>query len=287
MSMLLKPLRSFVPLSVKEFLYSLKERKATVVTLEGFKLAIHQHDTIISESIRQNKIWAQSETRLFRELLKPGMVVVDVGANIGYFSLLASTLVGPNGRVHAFEPDPVNCGLLRKNVRMNHTSNIKVVQAALSSNDEPIHLFLNSDNKGDHRIWEQSGESRTKITVTATTLDQYLKETATVPNFIKIDVQGAEGYVIEGMADTIVQNGMKYLILEFWPEAMRKCQTDPKQVVQQISDAGFTIRVIADDILLGENVIVKESFESANAQTLIDLADAAPYQQIDLICTRL
>lgn len=284
--MLLKPLRSYVPLSVKEFLYSLKERKPTVVTLEGFKLAIHQHDTIISESIRQNKVWAQSETRLFRELLKPEMVVVDVGANIGYFSLLASTLVGPNGHVYAFEPDPVNCGLLRKNVRMNDASNIKVVQAALSNNDEPIHLFLNSDNKGDHRIWEATGESRTKITVTSTTMDQYLKDTATVPNFIKIDVQGAEGYVLEGMSQTLTQTETKYLILEFWPEAMRKCQTDPKRVVQQISDAGFTIRVIADDVLLGKDVIIKENFESANSQALIDLADAAPYQQIDLICVR-
>lgn len=287
MSMLLKPLRSFVPLSVKEFLHSLKERKATVVTLEGFKLAVHQHDTIISEQIRQNKVWAQSETRLFRELITPGMTVVDVGANIGYFSLLASTLVGPKGRVHAFEPDPVNCGLLRRNVRMNHASNIKVVQAALSNNDEPVQLFLNSDNKGDHRIWESTGESRTKITVTATTFDQYLKETATVPNFIKIDVQGAEGYVLEGMSETLAQAGTKYLILEFWPEAMRKCQTDPKRVIQQIADAGFTIRVIADDVLLGKDVIVKENFVSANAQELIDLADAAPYQQIDLICTRL
>jgi FkbM family methyltransferase len=222
MSMLLKPLRSFVPVSVKEFLYSLKERKSKVVTLESFKLALHQHDTIISESIRQNKIWAQSETRLFRELIKPGMTVIDVGANIGYFSLLASTLVGPDGRVHAFEPDPVNFGLLRKSVRLNHASNIKIVQAALSSSDESIQLFLNSDNKGDHRIWEATGESRTKITVRAMTLDQYLNETATAADFIKIDVQGAEGQVLEGMEETLAQAPPTYLILEFWPEALRK-----------------------------------------------------------------
>jgi FkbM family methyltransferase len=286
MSMLLKPLRSFVPVSVKEFLYSLKERKSKVVTLESFKLALHQHDTIISESIRQNKIWAQSETRLFRELIKPGMTVIDVGANIGYFSLLASTLVGPDGRVHAFEPDPVNFGLLRKSVRLNHASNIKLVQAALSSSDDPIQLFLNSDNKGDHRIWEPNGEFRTKITVRAMTLDQYLNETATAADFIKIDVQGAEGQVLEGMEETLAQAPPTYLILEFWPEALRKCQTDPKQLIQQIADAGFTIRVIADDVLLGKNVIIKEHFLSANAEALINLADAAPYQQIDLICVR-
>jgi hypothetical protein len=118
------------------------------------------------------------------------------------------------------------------------------------------------------------------------TLDQYLNETATAADFIKIDVQGAEGQVLEGMEETLAQAPPTYLILEFWPEALRKCQTDPKQLIQQIADAGFTIRVIADDVLLGKNVIIKEHFLSANAEALINLADAAPYQQIDLICVR-
>jgi hypothetical protein len=88
------------------------------------------------------------------------------------------------------------------------------------------------------------------------------------------------------MEETLAQAPPTYLILEFWPEALRKCQTDPKQLIQQIADAGFTIRVIADDVLLGKNVIIKEHFLSANAEALINLADAAPYQQIDLICVR-
>ena len=284
--MLPKSFRSFVPLSVKEFLYSLKERRASVIPLEGFKLAVHQHDIIISESIRQSRVWAQAETRLFRELITPGMVVIDVGANIGYFSLLASMLVGPGGQVHAFEPDPVNFGLLKKNVRINHASNIKVVQTALSNNDDPVPLFLNSDNKGDHRMWEATGESRTKITVKATTLDRYLNKTGIVPAFIKIDVQGAEGQVLAGMKETLARATPLYMILELWPEALRQCGTDPLHMVQMIAEAGFTIRVVADDLLLGKNVIVEQTFSSANAQALVDLADAAPYRQIDLICAR-
>ena len=286
MSKLPKPISALIPLSLKQFVYSLKDRKATLITLEGFKLAVHQHDTVISESIRNNKIWAEAETRLFRELIRPGMVVVDVGANIGYFSLLASMLVGSAGRVHAFEPDPVNCALLRKNVRLNRASNIEVIQAALSDNEDPVSLFLDSDNKGDHRIWEPTGEARKGIKVTATTLDAYLKKTATVPSFIKIDVQGAEGKVLDGMKQTFAQTGPAYLILEFWPAALRKCGTEPKHVIQQIADAGFTIRVVADVLLLGKQAKVEETFSSANAQALIDLADAAPYQQVDLICVR-
>jgi hypothetical protein len=117
-------------------------------------------------------------------------------------------------------------------------------------------------------------------------MDQYLRETATVPNFIKIDVQGAEGRVLEGMTATLREPRLAYLILEFWPDALRKCETDPRQLIQQISDAGFNIRVVADDQLLGKNFIVEENFSAANAQELIDLADEAPYQQIDLLCVR-
>jgi len=284
--MLLKQLRALVPLPAKEFLYSLKNRKPQPVPLEGFKLVVHQHDIVISEFIKQRKIWAEAETRIFRELLKPGMVVIDVGANIGYFSLLASTLVGSGGTVHAFEPDPLNCRLLKKNIRLNRASNIKVIKAALSDNDERLSLFLNSDNKGDHRIWETNQESRKKIHIRAMTLDQYVKKTAIVPSFIKIDVQGAEGKVLNGMKDTLKQNSTTNLLIEFWPTALRNCGTNPVELVQQIAKAGFTIRVVTDPLLLGENIVVKETFSSANAQKLVDLADAAPYRQIDLICVR-
>jgi FkbM family methyltransferase len=286
MSKLPKPISALVPLSWKEFVYSLKDRKPAVVSLEGFKLALHQHDTIISESIRKNRVWAEAETKLFRELIKPGMVVVDVGANIGYFSLLASTLVTPTGRVHAFEPDPVNSALLRKNVRLNHASNIKVVESALSDNEDSISLFVDVNNKGDHRIWQPEGESRRKIEITVTTLDKYLSETEAAPSFLKMDVQGAEGKVLGGMKRTLEHPQLKYMITEFWPAALRKCGTEPEQVLRQITDAGFNIRVIADAVLLGERSVIEEVYSAENAYQLVQVADAAPYQQIDLICTR-
>jgi FkbM family methyltransferase len=284
--MLPKPIKALIPLSFKEFLYSLKYHKPEIVSLDGFKLRVHPHDTVISESIKRNNIWAEAETQLFRELLRPGMVAVDVGANIGYFSLLASILVGPTGAVHAFEPDPVNYTLLKKNVRMNRATNIRVNQTALSDNEEQLSLFIDSHNKGDHRIWAPAGESRKRIDISSTTLDTYLRKAEIVPSFIKIDVQGAEGKVLEGMKNTLRESGLECLIMEFWPAALRKCGTEPERVVQQIADSGFKIRVVDERPLLGQNANIDETFSSSNAQSLIDLADAAPYQQIDLICVR-
>ncbi len=275
-----------IPLSFKEFLYSLKYQKPEIVSLDGFKLKVHPHDTVISESIKKNNIWAEAETQLFRELLQPGMVAVDVGANIGYFSLLASTLVGPTGVVLAFEPDPVNYSLLKKNVRLNRAANIRLNQTALSDTEEQLSLFIDSHNKGDHRIWAPAGESRKRIEVNSTTLDTYLSKAGIVPSFIKIDVQGAEGKVLEGMKGTLCDSRLKSLIMEFWPAALRKCGTDPARMIQQISDAGFKIRVVDERSLLGQQANIDETFSSSNAQSLIDLAEAAPYQQIDLICVR-
>jgi FkbM family methyltransferase len=285
MSILPKPISALVPLSWKELIYSLKDRKSSIVKVEGFKLALHQHDTIISESIRNSKVWAEPETKLFRELLRPGMTVVDVGANIGYFSLLASTLVGSGGSIHAFEPDPLNCSLLKKSIRLNNVSNIEVVQMALSDDDVPISLFIDSHNKGDHRIWEPVGESRKRIDVGSTTLDDYLDQRQSKPAFIKIDVQGAEGKVLGGMKNTLTLDELKFLTLEFWPLALRKCGTPPEQILKQITDAGFTIRVVPDPMLLGD-VAANETFSDTNARNLIALAEAAPFQQIDLICSR-
>jgi hypothetical protein len=87
------------------------------------RLQVHgSADQVVSASLRDNRIWEPFETRLFVDLLKPGDVVVDVGANLGYFSIIAGALVGAAGRVFAFEPDPDNYALVQANIALNEFS---------------------------------------------------------------------------------------------------------------------------------------------------------------------
>ena len=115
----------------------------------GLELYIHgAGDLHVSRKIREEGIWEPYETSLLLQLLKPGHVFVDVGANIGYFSLLAASLVGETGAVFAFEPDPQNFTLLQASAEHNGLAHIvTALQAGLGEyftfyNQERLHQSL-------------------------------------------------------------------------------------------------------------------------------------------------
>ena len=83
----------------------------------------------------------------------PGMIVVDVGANVGYFSLLAAELVGSSGKVYAFEPEPGNNGILQQNIEINSLSNIQVEEMAGSDNSGVADLYLSELDSGSHSLF--------------------------------------------------------------------------------------------------------------------------------------
>jgi len=113
-------------------------------------------DAHVSKQIAEQGVWEAYETQLLMQSLFVGATFVDVGANIGYYSIVASPLVGITGRVFAFEPERDNFSLLEKNIQLNQLTNITAVAAALSDTDSDAELFLNEENRGDHQIFEQS-----------------------------------------------------------------------------------------------------------------------------------
>ena len=145
------------------------------------------------------------------ELLKPGDVVFDVGANIGFFTILCSRLVGDGGRVYAFEPMPENADTLRHNIALNGLSNVTVVEKALSSSTGHAELFVSrwsafhslnveGASKREH-LGPQAGEP---IAVETVTLDEFLAAgDVPAPDLVKVDVEGAELAVLQGMRHTL------------------------------------------------------------------------------------
>jgi len=144
-------------------------------------------------------------TRAFIRLIHPGMVFFDVGAHIGYFSLLASELVGAKGRVHAFEPTPSTFSLLRRNTELK--SNVTSVNAAVYSTEGPLQLqdfgvtfsAFNSVYSGKMQPDERSGLHVRGYTAMAITLSQYIAATQVKPDVIKIDAEGAELSILAGL----------------------------------------------------------------------------------------
>jgi len=171
------------------------------------------------------------------------MTVVDIGANLGYHAVIASRMVGPGGRVIAFEPEPRNHALLTDNLRRNHCANVEAHRKAVSDETgRSVTLYLAADNLGDHRIFPDPEEAgRGHATVVTTTVDAVV-DGAPV-HFVKMDIQGAEGHALAGMEQTLRGNDDIVILFEFWPYGLRRASTTPEHVLENLAAAGFDLRV--------------------------------------------
>lgn len=160
-----------------------------------------------------------------------GQTVVDAGAWIGPHALLLSRLVSPSGRVYAFEPDPVAFKVLRDNIGASRCGNIRVENLCLSSapGTAVLKTYRGAEGFGhsDSTIIQQPGKKAAgEIRVPATTIDQYCARNCITPDGIKIDVEGAEGLVIEGARRTISRRA-PWVLVEFHGHLMnRRARTE-------------------------------------------------------------
>jgi FkbM family methyltransferase len=137
--------------------------------------------------------YESEQSERLRQCVQPGSVVYDVGANAGYYALLASRLVGARGRVVAFEPEPRNAAFLREHVARNRAANVDVVESAVG-NVPGAHGFARRGT-GRGRL-DERGELRVRVL----RLDDFVADGARAPDVIKIDVEGGELDVLRGAA---------------------------------------------------------------------------------------
>lgn len=194
------------------------------------------------------------ETRMFINLLKPGMTVIDIGANTGYYTLIAALSVGETGRIVAFEPYPGNVEILSRNVGLNRLDNVTIEAYAISDLDGVAKLYISNINTGDHRIYDGKddelfnvGRSRQKINVLTTTLDGYINNKGIDVDLIKMDVQGAEYVALQGMKETLKMNQDIILMTEYWPYGLKRCGTEPIEFLRELNALGFNIFLKNDE----------------------------------------
>lgn len=191
--------------------------------------------------------WRESaETRAVRRFVSRGMHVVDVGANIGLFTLLMSRLVGSRGRVWAFEPDPSNYRALAENIHSNRVSNVQARAQAVGASGGIARLHLSMANAGDHRIYSPPNESRPTVSVECVTLDSVLSSESPI-DFIKIDIQGGEHQAILGMRKVWEASPSLMVLLEFWPGGLRQSGTNPEEFLESLRLIGGRVRRVRPD----------------------------------------
>lgn len=219
---------------------------ARVPRLGGFTLRVHRRgDDVMAPALLRSGVWEPQETELLLALLRPGMVFVDAGANIGYYSVLASRLVGPGGRVRAFEPAPDSFRLLQMNLADNGCGNAVAHRAALwDRHGGELTLYLCDRNPGDHRTAAPAEAARRTARVPATTLDAALGGRVDV---IKMDTQGAEARIWGGMRRTLERSPGLLMLAEFWPHGLRRAGSDPAAFLGALRAAGFQPELVLDE----------------------------------------
>ncbi len=210
-----------------------------------FRLYTHQReDAYISRELETLGVWEPYESQLVLERLRPGSVFLDLGANIGYYTVLASQAVGSAGRVIAFEPEPGNFELLRRNAELNGLANATLVQAAASDQEGWTELYLSDTNQGDHRLYRNDGREKA-VRVATHALDRWFATQDPRVDLVKMDTQGFETQILRGMRGLLEANaGHLHMILEFWPFGLRGAGSDAADLIGLLEPYPFRVRKI-------------------------------------------
>ena len=210
------------------------------------KMHIHgERDQFVSRRIREEGIWEPYETSLLLSMLRPGDVFVDVGANIGYFSVLAASVVGESGAVFAFEPDPDNFSLLRRNVALNgQQASIVAVRAALAAETGTGELFLSEDNLGDHQIYT-TGDGRHSLPIRLVNGSDYLGDRLSRMDLLKIDTQGSEYQVMAGLWPLLVALPTPPRnLIELTPLSLRQAGASGRALVELLGELKLPLWIV-------------------------------------------
>lgn len=204
--------------------------KVILTEYEDIKIYVPTDDEIIGTSIILTGLWEKYVTNLFKKFIKPGMNVMDIGASYGYFSLISAKLVGPEGNVFAFEPEPSQYDLLVQSMNLNDFNNIKPFKIALSNKSGKSIAYLRKN------IPEE---------VETITLDEFYNSKILDHkiDFVKIDVDGSEGSIIE-KSDVFLTNNNPRIILEFWPLGIKHMNGDPFKTISKFISYNYTIKLI-------------------------------------------
>ncbi|MBI1975931.1 MAG: FkbM family methyltransferase [Candidatus Omnitrophica bacterium] len=212
-----------------------------ILEVEGVRMILNPKDPVIGGALALG-VYERTETQFLMRHVKKKMTVVDIGANIGYYTALCAAWVGPEGKVVAIEPEPESRVFLKRTLALNNFHNVEIITEALSDKKGTSRLYLCKENRGDNRLYEdRDSRERGSICVQTTTLDSLLQQLGVLNkvDLIKMDIQGAECLVLRGMKQTLSGNPAVVVVTEFWPQGIRNAGGDPVEFLNELREMGF------------------------------------------------
>jgi FkbM family methyltransferase len=201
----------------------------------------------IERGIVRQGCFEPETVEIFDSLLAPGMTVLDAGANIGQYTLIAAHAVGPKGHVHAFEPTPRVAAQLRANIALNRFENVTVNEVALSdATGEALLYCTDPGSPGTNTIMSPQEDVCSSIKVPAQRLDDYLRERRLKGvDVMKLDIEGAELLALRGAQELLLGPSAPVIVLEVNPRTLALSGTSADEVLGLLSDCGYSCRPIA------------------------------------------
>ena len=191
------------------------------------------------------------------QTLDPGDTFLDVGAHVGFFTCLAARMVGPGGRVVAFEPNPANHAFLKRNIEANGLINVTVIQSAVGERDGLVTLYENLDNDGGHALWQPGlhpTNPRSRARSVASEIPQITIDSISAQldlgniKAIKIDTEGAEFRVVQGAAGRLAQGTVSLVICEHHQFALEALSANVSDLLRFFYTKGFEGYISSDGI---------------------------------------
>lgn len=264
-------------------------RRVERIELPDFAVYINRDDGTVGTAIASTHTYEPEVMRELNALLKPGDVYVDIGANIGFLSMLAAKRVGLAGTVIAFEPNPDNCALLRLSAQENGFRHVQVYQNAVA--DVAQSFMLESDGSNGRIITIAGADSgstfgatdetalshTTKTIVVAVVLDDMLAAQQRI-DVIKIDIEGAEPRALAGM-HALLKRHRPVIVSEFSPELIKvTSKVAPETYLNDLRSLGYALHVITDDGIAP----LPESYADVEAHVM-----KPGREHIDILCRPL
>ena len=222
--------------------------------------------------------YEKDATGLFERLVEPGMTVLDIGAHVGYYTLLAARGVGRQGRVHAFEPEPDNFALLQKNIQLNGYGQVSAHQCAVANSNGPARLLISALDTGCHSLYPDSRPKQDSVEIQVTSLDTFLEEAGWPQvDLIKLDVEGSELEVLAGMGRCLRQARDLKMLVEFCPHVLAFRGSRPEALVEALRAHQFQIHILHES---GSEALEAVVLQGLVAQLLRDKG------HVNLLCVK-
>jgi len=214
----------------------------------GSKMYLNFLDKGLSKQLFMHGYREPEFTRIIKNELKDGMRVVEIGANIGYYALIEAQIVGDTGRIYAIEPSPSNFQLLERNIDLNlYRNRVKTYDIAISNKNGKGKLYT-SDYHNCSSMFKRRGGNILDgicecVDVKTSTLDNFIKDKKPI-DFIRMDIEGYEYFVIQGMKKTLHDNNPYKIFMEVHPPLIREMGYKTETMLQIFLDAGFMPKYI-------------------------------------------